>query len=228
MARIDKRALTRLEIIQVVTKSFLENGYTETSIKHVCKELDMSPGNVTFYFPTKEHLLCELVELLFGYQANYFDDAKDDPAYAIALETAMLAAMCEYNEIARDVFLAAYTSPMCMDLIRKNDADRAERVFVNYRPDWTEQNFAEAEILVSGIEYGIMMNAGDPVPLEDRIEFAAGNILGIFGVPADIRNKSIDKVLKHDLSSLAERSYSMFKEYTEKENANSLQEILSF
>ena len=66
MARINKRELTRLEIIQVASECFLENGYSNTSIKTICKELDMSPGNVTFYFPTKEHLLAELVELMCG------------------------------------------------------------------------------------------------------------------------------------------------------------------
>ena len=52
MARINRSALTKLEIVRVASRLFLEQGYSATSAKAVCKELDMSPGNLTFYFPT--------------------------------------------------------------------------------------------------------------------------------------------------------------------------------
>ena len=48
---------TKLEIVQTATKMFLEKGYTATSIKTIADALDMSTGHLTFYFPTKEHLL---------------------------------------------------------------------------------------------------------------------------------------------------------------------------
>ena len=64
MARIDKGALTKLEIITEATKQFLEKGYTNTSANAVAKALDMSQGNLTFHYPTKEHLLAILVDKL--------------------------------------------------------------------------------------------------------------------------------------------------------------------
>ena len=64
MARIDKGALTKLEIITEATKQFLEKGYTNTSANAVAKALGMSQGNLTFHFPTKEHLLAILVDML--------------------------------------------------------------------------------------------------------------------------------------------------------------------
>ncbi|MDD6478716.1 MAG: TetR/AcrR family transcriptional regulator [Oscillospiraceae bacterium] len=68
MAKIDKRELTRHEIIQVASECFLKNGYSHTTIKNICDELGMSPGNVTFNFPTKEHLFAELIDLLCDFQ----------------------------------------------------------------------------------------------------------------------------------------------------------------
>ena len=68
MARIDKGALTKLEIITEATKQFLEKGYTNTSANAVAKALGMSQGNLTFHFPTKEHLLAILVDMLCDFQ----------------------------------------------------------------------------------------------------------------------------------------------------------------
>lgn len=59
---------TKFEIIQTATRMFLEKGYTATSIKAIANALDMSTGHLTFYFPTKEHLLAELVDLLCNFQ----------------------------------------------------------------------------------------------------------------------------------------------------------------
>ena len=68
MARISKSALTKLEIVKESSRQFLEKGYTATSVLGISKALDMSPGNLTFYYPTKEHLLAELVEMLCKFQ----------------------------------------------------------------------------------------------------------------------------------------------------------------
>lgn len=46
MARIDKREITRLEIIQVVTKQFLETGYSHTTIKQVSRYKPTGTGGM--------------------------------------------------------------------------------------------------------------------------------------------------------------------------------------
>ena len=61
MARIDKGALTRLEIVAEASKQFLEKGYSSTTVASIAHALEMSKGNLTFYYPTKEHLLAEVV-----------------------------------------------------------------------------------------------------------------------------------------------------------------------
>ena len=64
MARIDKGVLTRKEIIAEASRQFLEKGYSHTTIASIAQALEMSKGNLTFYYPTKEHLLAELVDAL--------------------------------------------------------------------------------------------------------------------------------------------------------------------
>ena len=78
MARINKRALTKREIVREATKQFLEKGYSSTAIAAISKAVDMSPGNLTFHFPTKEHLLAELVDLLCRFQWKRMEEEADE------------------------------------------------------------------------------------------------------------------------------------------------------
>ena len=221
MARIDKGALTKIEIITEATKQFLEKGYTNTSANAVAKSLGMSQGNLTFHFPTKEHLLAVLVDMLCDYQWKRMEQEANDGVssiMAICLELTAMASACESDDTIKDFFLSAYSSPLCLDIIRKNDAKRAKEVFGAYRPDWTDEQFAEAEILVSGIEHATLMVAGDPVTLETRITGALNCILTIYGVPEETKKVKLQKVFTLDCMSLGKRILEEFREYVA--NAN--------
>ena len=56
MIRVDRGELTRNEIIRVAANRFLNDGYTKMTVASMAKSLNMSTGNMTFYFPTKDHM----------------------------------------------------------------------------------------------------------------------------------------------------------------------------
>jgi len=229
MARINKSALTKLEIVQEASRQILQKGYSAASITAISKALGMSPGNLTFYYPTKENLLAALVDLLCSFQWKRMEEEADEgysSIIAICLELTSMVSACESDPVIRDFFLSAYSSPVCLEIIRRNDADRSRKVFGAYRPDWTEEQFAEAEILCSGIEYATLMTAGDPVSLETRISGALNNILGIFGIPEEIRQAKIKKVFALDYQNLGKRVLLEFREYVEQANEQALLELL--
>jgi hypothetical protein len=126
-----------------------------------------------------------------------------------------MASVCEDDEIARDFYRAAYSHPMTLEIIRKNDTQRAKTVYRQYCPDWTEEMYAEAEVLVSGIEYATLMPTELPVSLECRIAGAIHSILTIYNVPEHIRQEKVKKVLARDYHSLGKRVLQHFKEYAE-------------
>ena len=229
MARIDKGALTKIEIITEATKQFLEKGYTNTSANAVAKALGMSQGNLTFHYPTKEHLLAILVDMLCDFQWKRMEQEANDGVssiMAICLELTSMASACESDDTIKDFFLSAYSSPLSLDIIRRNDARRAKEVFRAYRSDWTDEQFAEAEILVSGIEYATLMTAGDPVPLETRIAGALNNILGIYGVPEETRQIKLQKVFAMDYITLGKRVLDEFKQYVTDANDEAFQALI--
>ena len=220
---------TKLEIMQTATTMFLRNGYSATSIKAIANALDMSTGHLTFYFPTKEHLLAELVEMLCDFQwtqvRQYTDDG-ESLLLAICLELISMASICEENEIVKDFYLSAYTHPMTLEIIRKNDATRAKLVFGEYCLDWTHERFTEAETLVSGIEYATLMTTGDSASLDMRISGALNNIMMIFQVPEDIRRKNIQRILAMDYTAIGRTVLQKFIVYIEETTEQAFEELL--
>lgn len=229
MARINKSALTRLEIVQEASKQFLEKGYTHTTVSAIGKELGMSSGNLTFYFPTKEHLLAELVDLLCSFQWKLMEKEANEgfsSIMAICLELATMASACEQDEVMKDFFISTYTSPMCLNIIRRNDTERAMKVFASYRTEWTREQFAEAQILCSGIEYATLMTAGEPVTLETRVAGALNNILSIYNIPEDQRKRKIRRVFELDYRKLGNQISGEFRRYVEEANGHAFLDLL--
>lgn len=230
MARIDKSALTKIEIVQEASKQFLEKGYSHTTLAAISKELDMSPGNLTFHFPTKEHLLSALVDMLCAFQRKLMEEEADEgfsSIMAVCLELTSMASACESDPVIKDFLLSAYTSPLCLHTIRRNDTARAKQVFGSCRPDWTDEQFAEAVILCSGIEYATLMTADDPVSLETRITGALTNILSVYGIPEETRKAKIQKVFAMDYRSLGLRVLREFKEYVAQANEQAFHTLLN-
>ena len=230
MIRVDRKELTRSEIVRVAANCFLNDGYTKTTVNSMCKKLNMSPGNMTFHFPTKEHMLAELVEMLCKYQWKMMkDEAKDGycSIMAICLELLTIASACEQDEIAKDFFLSSYRSELCMERIRKNDKKRAKEVFKEYCLDWTDEYFEEAETLVSGIEYATLLTTSESAPLEIRVSGALKTILSIYNVPKEVRDQKIKKVLSTDYQKLGLDTLKKFRKYVDKTTEQALHDLLA-
>jgi len=229
LGRISKSELTKLEIIRVATRMFLEYGYTTTTIKTICDELSISAGNLTFYFHSKEHLLATLVEMCCDFQWKMMKEelkSNSSPVEWLCLELMAMMAICEENEVAKDFYISAYTSPISLDIIRKSDAARAKKVFSEFCPGFTDEDFCAAEVIVSGVEYAGMMTTEFCVPLDKRIKATLDVVMAVYGVPSDIRKKIIDETLKTDYRKVGRRMLSEFREYVEEVNEQSFLDLV--
>lgn len=229
MARINKSQLTKAEILIVASQLFLSKGYSKTTVKAISQELEMSTGNITFYYPTKEHILAELTHLLCDFQLHLMEVEANEgvnSVMALCLELAAMASICEEDEVMKDMYLSAYTNLMPLEIIRRNDACRAKNVFAEYCPDWTDERFEEAENLVSGIEYATLMTTGGFASLEGRIRSALDLMLSIYNVPEDIRKTKIAKVMALDYRDVGRKAHSELKDYIANKNEQLIEEII--
>lgn len=220
-----KRPNTRLQIIQLAAKLFIDEGFSTTSLPKLAKQLDLSSGNITFYFKTKHHLLAVLVDELFDFQALMMDNAADEgktSLLAYCLELTAIAAICEEDPAAKDFYHAAYTSDITLELIRENDTAKTKTVFSPWCPGWSDDQWRATENIVSGIEYATIMTREADTPLPMQIERTLNAIMLLYNVPEQLRKTKIEKVLAMDYRALGRRILNEFKEYIDKVNEDKL------
>ena len=221
MARRLRINSTKQQIIRESTSQMIENGYTNTTFRCIAKALDINPGLITFYFPTKEHLLALLVDRLCDFQWRLMYSVADDGVdslLALALELMAMASVAEEKESAKDFFVSAYQSSMCLELIQQNDTLRAKQIFTLYNPTWNDVDFRSAEALVSGIEYATLNTNAYSPDLEMRIAAAITAIFRIYNVPDNVISEKIEKVSQMDYRAVGHRIFKEFKEYIDSEN----------
>lgn len=228
MAR--KESPLKLAIIGAATELFLENGFSKTTAAAICKKAKIGTGNLTCHFPTKEHILNELVTVLCDFQWQMMEDATDEgksSMLAYCLELTTMVAVAEENEPMRDFFLSAYSHPLTLDTIRKNDTEKLKKVFGEFCKDWTEKQFIEAEDVISGIEYAALMATEHSADLPTRIAGSLATILRIFGVPEELIKTKITKTLGMDYRAIGRKLLEEFKEFTAQEHKKAIDELLA-
>lgn len=219
---------TRLEIIKLASEMFLTQGYTDTSTKKMAKALDISVGNLAYHFPTKEHLLAEMAERICDYHLLVMETEIDEgrtSLLAYLLELTSMMAICDENEVAKDLYTSIYKNPMTLGMMRKADSEKAKHIFTEYCPDWTDEDFILTENAVSGIEYAsIMKENAEAFSLDKRIVKTLRMVMKAYNVPADIREQKIQKVLSIDYRKIGRQFVKGFTEYVEMINERALNE----
>lgn len=229
MARLRRESPTRLAIIQVAIDLFFEKGFSNTTAATVCRKAEIGTGNLTFYFPTKEHILDVLVTMMCDYQWKLIEEATDEGKSSLlsyCLELATMAAISEEIPQMHDFYVSAYSHPMTLENIRSNDVEKMKQVFGAFCPDWTDEQFVEAEAIVSGIEYATLMTTKHSASLPIRIEGALNAIMKVFDVPEELRKIKTQKVLAMDYRSLGRHVFSNFKQYVNEANEKAIEDLL--
>lgn len=214
---------TKHEIIRVASEFFMRVGFSHTSPKMIAKELGISTGNITYYFPSKEHLLLVIVELLGDFQWKMLEDEIDrgiGSAASICLETMTVAMACDESEIARDFFTATFQSEMCRNYLRRNHVERAKKIFARECDGWTDEQFHRAELMIMGLQYAAIVPTNAKMPLKARIASALDLILSIYNVEKDTRKTEIEKVLACDSRGISKRVFQGFVNFVEKQTCS--------
>ncbi len=204
-------------ILQLASKLYLEQGFSATENKVIAETLQISPGNLTFHYPLREHILTEFVKELCDFQRRMieiFQHEDKSPLLALCIEFATMCAAAEENEAIRDIYLSAYRYPMPLAVIRENDTKKTQQIFAEFCPDWTDEQFEIMENLYSGIEYGMFSSLGNSgVSLDLRVASGLDAILRLYNVPEELRNQKIEKIIAMDYRSLGRKILLDFKDY---------------
>ena len=229
MARTRKQSPMKAAIIKAASELFFEKGFSKTTSSELCRKLEIGTGNLTFYFPTKEHVLAVLVQMMIDYQWKEMENAADEgksSLLAYCLELSTLVSIGEEFPEMQDFLAAAYSHPITLDLIRSNDVEKIKQVFGEYTDGWDDERYTEMEAIISGIEYATIMKTEHSASVERRLEGALDSIMLLMGVPEETRQKKLRKVLAMDYLFIGSKVYADFKQYVTETNENALDEIL--
>ena len=137
-----------------------------------------------------------------------------------------MAAISEEIPQMHDFYVSAYSHPMTLENIRSNDVEKMKQVFGAFCPNWTDEQFVEAEAIVSGIEYATLMTTKHSASLPIRIEGALNAIMKVFDVPEELRKMKTQKVLAMDYRALGRRVFVDFKQYVNDANEKAIEDLL--
>ena len=206
--RIDSSE-TKRKILTVCVRLFLEQGYKNTSVSQIVDEAGVARGSYLNLFPTKDRVLLELTETMFGGQfgvARSIADSKLPPVYAYAVETAIQMTLTELNENLREIYIEAYTQKEACEYIQRETAKELYQIFGSYQPELAARDFYELEIGSAGIMRGYMAHPCDAeLTLEKKLRLFFTMSLRAYNVPEEEIGRVIRFVEGLDIRAISEQ-----------------------
>ena len=200
---------TKRKILTVCVRLFLEQGYKNTSVSQIVDEAGVARGSYLNLFPTKDKILLDLTETMFGGQfgmARSITDTKLPPVYAYALETAIQLTLTELNENLREIYIEAYSLPDTAEYIYLHTTAELKQIFSANFPDYSESDFYEMEIGTAGLMRNYMARKCDiHFPLERKLSRFLTAAMRVYRVPEDELEQTVRFVERLDIRSIAER-----------------------
>lgn len=199
---------TKKRILSVCVRLFLEQGYHATPISQIVGEAKVSISTFQNIFHTKDGVLSELIEFMFGGQFGAARGivGKELPAiYTYAAETAIQLVLTELNEKLRDIYVEVYSLPETSEYIHQHMAVELHRIFGSYFPEYSQSDFYELEIGTAGIMRGYMAKKCDiHFPLEKKLECFLRLSMRAFQVPEQEQEEVLAYIRSIDVRAVAD------------------------
>ena len=201
---------TKRKILTVCVRLFLEQGYKNTTVSQIVDEAGVARGSYLNLFPTKDRILLELTETMFGGQfgvARSIADSKLPPVYAYAVETAIQMTLTELNENLREIYIEAYTQKEASEFIFRETAKELYQIFGPYQPELTARDFYDMEIGSASIMRGYMAHPCDEeLTLEKKLRLFLTMSLRAYNVPKEETEQAIRFVEGLDIRTISEQA----------------------
>ena len=200
---------TKRKILTVCVRLFLEQGYKNTTVSQIVDEAGVARGSYLNLFPTKDRILLELTETMFGGPfgvARSIADSKLPPVYAYAVETAIQMTLTELNENLREIYIEAYTQKEASEFIFRETAKELYQIFGPYQPELTARDFYDMEIGSASIMRGYMAHPCDEeLTLEKKLRLFLTMSLRAYNVPKEETEQAIRFVEGLDIRTISEQ-----------------------
>lgn len=186
---------------------FLEEGYKNTTVSRIIEEAEVARGSYLNLFPTKDKILLELTQTMFGGQ---FDVARSianrnlPPVFAYAVETAIQLTLTELNENLREIYIEAYTIPDTAEYIYLHTTAELRQIFGTNFPNYSDSDFYEMEIGTAGLMRNYMARKCDiHFPLERKLSRFLTAAMRVYLVPEEDQEKVLAFIGSIDIQAIS-------------------------
>ncbi len=145
-------------ILNKAGELFLEYGYKKTSIRQIAKELNISPGLVGYYYPSKRDIAVEL----FSKQLRWFSElvkkyvSEDDPV----LRSAVLIKL-QITILSSPMFCKFYHDALRDDIILSVICDSGYETYLavskKYALSYPESHYTACNLLAASVERTLVL-----------------------------------------------------------------------
>lgn len=212
--RISPLSESEKKIIASAIKLFLQNGYSNTTLKMISADCQLRQGTIAYHYHAKEDMLKHLIEELMDYHSDVIEDVHEktkDELFAYAMEIAVQIALCENDKKAWDIYYSAYSHPMTFEMIKNWSAKKNYILLKGRLPDWSESDFRHIENIASGIELAALMSPCDRYyTLQDKIALTLDAMLKIYEVPKSERDATLEKIKSFDYEKTSAEMFEKF------------------
>ncbi len=201
----------RKQVLFISAKSFLEKGFTATTVKEIADLADINIGSLMNLFKTKEDILADLVKYVlegqFKATADLLNGKTEDKILFYAAETTLQLHMAESSEHIRDIYKAAYTLSATTDIIQQTITHKLEEIFGASLPDLETKDFFELEIASGGIMRGFLTIPCDMYfTMERKVGRFLETTFKLYDVPKEKIEEAIRFVSGFDFEAIAKQT----------------------
>lgn len=146
MARKEQKEVRKIQIIQATLDLFVERGYYGTKTSQISRRIGISEGLLFYYFPTKEILLEELIDIgLEGMRMPMQINAKNGLDFFYQF-TKMLFRQVEKNPFIAKMFVFMGHVVWAEDIPEKLRKRAASVDTIAYSQSWVEMGQKDGSI----------------------------------------------------------------------------------
>ena len=203
-----KKEITKSLILHSASKLFIERGYSNTRIKDIAEDANVSYNDVFRQFGDKDTLLSELTGLVlecqFETSEKILKGKTTNKLHLYAFETVLQLHIAESLDHIREMYVASYSLPHSIQKIHKTLTTKLEEVFKELLPHLETKDFYELEIASASIMRGYISVPCDMYFTMDRKvkRFLESN-LKIYDVKQEIIDETLQFLKQFDFNKIA-------------------------
>lgn len=203
-------------ILSKAINLFMKQGFGNTSINAIATEAGLKPGNVTYYFRTKEDMILAMLEIYTDFQDKMIDKLMrdtNDGLLTLALKIASQIMLCEETKEALALFRPFYALPSAFEYVKNISSQRNCRLLKDEAAGLTEDDFRVIENITSCVEMSALSSFADRYfSVDDKISQILRTAMHLYNVPEERQTEIICNVKDYDCLAVGTETFNSFTE----------------